>query len=142
MIDLIRSGVSIESFGTWVLIFVLIGYFLYKEWPEFRRRVSSRAVKEQKDEIDGETVEKRLDNIEKETKQVNEKLNRDYARLNLIEAQLEKAKASQTDEMEELEIIMQALLGILKGMQEHGMNGPTKDAEARITEYLTKKAHT
>ena len=43
--------------------------------------------------------------------------------------------------MEELGIIMRALLGVLKGLQEQGSNGPTVEAEKEINDYLNKKAH-
>ena len=46
------------------------------------------------------------------------------------------------DSLEERSIIMQALLGVLGGLQEIGANGHTKEAEKTIRNYLNKKAHT
>ena len=62
-------------------------------------------------------------------------------RLNNIERQIDKTKSAQADVMEELGIIMSALLGVLRGLQEQGVDGPTKEAEEVIQEYLNKKAH-
>lgn len=141
MIEVLKNGVTPEQVGIWLLIAFLVGFFIYKEWPDFRKRVSSKAVKQQKDEIQDMTIEKRLADIETEVKQVNEKLNRDYGRLNRIEVQLDKHRTQQASVREELEIIMRALIGVLQGLQEQGANGPTKTAENEIQDYLNKKAH-
>ena len=74
-------------------------------------------------------------------KEIKGKLQTDYLRLNQIESRLDKTKETQGGLVEELEIIMRALLGVLRGLQEQGANGPTKEAEQEIQEYLTRKAH-
>lgn len=130
-----------ESLVAWLLIAILVVYFVYKEWPEFRNRVSHGAVKAKVEEQSEKTLEKRLGGIENDVKEIKEKLDRDYKRINLLEAKIEKTKTAQANTSEELEIIMRALLGVLRGLQEKGTNGPTKDAEAEIQEYLNKKAH-
>ena len=141
MINKLSEMVSGGAVINYLILTILLVYFVYKEWPEFRKRVSRGAVKEQKDALNDKTVEQRLGNIENEIRQVNEKLERDYKRLNRMETQFDKYKAAQTSTSEELEIIMRALLGVLKGMQEKGYNGPTQDAEKEIQEYLNKKVH-
>ena len=45
------------------------------------------------------------------------------------------------DSLEDRQIIMEALLGALGGLQELGANGPTKEAENKIRTYLNKQAH-
>lgn len=130
-----------ESLVAWLLIAILVVYFVYKEWPEFRNRVSNGAVKAKVEEQSEKTLEKRLGGIENDVKEIKEKLDRDYKRINLLEAKIEKTKTAQANTSEELEIIMRALLGVLRGLQEQGTNGPTKDAEAEIQAYLNKKAH-
>ena len=141
MLNKLGELVTGESIAAWLLIAVLVAYFIYKEWPDFRKRVSSGAVKEQKEEDTERTVGLRLETIETDVKEIKEKLGRDYLRINKIEMQLDKTKNVQSSLMEELEIIMRALLGVLRGLQEQGANGPTKEAEAEIQDYLTKKAH-
>jgi len=141
MMSKLSDLVTAQSLANWLVLAIIVAYFVYKEWPEFRRRVSHGAVKEKLDEQTDKTLEQRLSSIEKEVKEVNEKLDRDYKRINLMESQIEKTKTVQANTSEELEIIMRALLGVLKGMQERGANGPTKEAEAEIQEYLNKKAH-
>ena len=125
----------------WCVIAFLVGYFAYKEWPDFKKRISSRAVKDHEDEEQDKSVDARLDRVEIEVRNVNEKLGRDYDRLNRLELQIEKTRTVQISMSEELEIIMEALLGALGGLQELGANGPTKEAKAKIQDYLNRKAH-
>ena len=141
MVNKLADFVTANQIGVWLLIAFLVCYFVYKEWPEFKKRVSHGAVKEQRDEQTDRTVDQRLNAIESDVKEIKDKLNRDYYRINRVEQQIDKTKSTQADEMEELEIIMRALLGVLRGLQEQGTNVPTKEAEAEIQAYLNKKAH-
>ena len=43
--------------------------------------------------------------------------------------------------MEERELIIRSLLGVVQGLQEVGANGPTKKTEKEIQDYLVRKAH-
>ena len=45
LLEFVTSGQVV----VWLVIAFFVGYFIYKEWPEFRKRVSSGAVKQQKD---------------------------------------------------------------------------------------------
>lgn len=141
MANKLSELVTGQSVATWILIAFLVFYFIYKEWPDFRKRVSSGAVKETKDAETDRSVGERLDTIEADVKEIKGKLQTDYLRLNQIESRLDRTKDVQGGLMEELEIIMRALLGVLQGLQEQGANGPTKAAEKEIQDYLTRKAH-
>jgi len=125
----------------WAVFAILILYFVYKEWPDFKARVSKGPLKDQRDSADARTVEERLGSIESEIKQVNQKLDRDYYRINDLEVKLRKTRESQANVNQELEIIMRALVGVLKGLQEQGANGPTRKAQEEIENYLNQKAH-
>ena len=135
--DKVFSLITPEDALHWLIIALLFGYFIYKEWPEFRKRVSGKALEEAADK----SVEKRLETIESDVKEIKEKLERDYIRLNDMERWKQSMQKIAADSLEERGIIMQALLGVLGGLQEIGANGHTKDAEAKIREYLNKKAH-
>jgi hypothetical protein len=141
MVTKLSELVTAEAVMNWLIIALLLGYFVYKEWPEFRKRVSRGAVKEKAEEIGEISLNERLSNIETEVRQMDEKLDRDYKRINKMEAQIERMKTAQANTSEELTIIMEALLGALGGLQELGAKGPTKSAESNIQEYLNKKAH-
>ena len=137
----IMELVTGEQIVTWLVIAFLVGYFIYKEWPEFKRRITSGAVKEQKDEQTDRTVESRLDCIEKDIREIKEKLNRDYDRINDITSKQRRYSAMLEDSLEERGIIMEALMGALGGLQELGANGPTQEAKDKIQNYLNRKAH-
>jgi hypothetical protein len=141
MINKLADLVTGKQIAVWLLLFFLVGYFIYKEWPEFRSRISRGAVKEHTDEVNEKTINGRLGTIESEVKQINEKLDRDYKRLNKMEAQIGNTINVQANTSDELTIIIEALLGALGGLQELGANGPTKEAESKIQDYLNKKAH-
>jgi hypothetical protein len=141
MVDQLAKTVTGAQILNWCVIAFLVGYFAYKEWPDFKKRISSRAVKDHEDEEQDKSVDARLDRVEIEVRNVNEKLGRDYDRLNRLELQIEKTRTVQISMSEELEIIMEALLGALGGLQELGANGPTKEGKAKIQDYLNRKAH-
>ena len=134
--------VTADQVLTWILIAILVGYFIYKEWPEFKRRISGGAVAAEKEAAEDKSVNDRLSAIEADVKQIKEKLERDYSRLNDMERWKGGVQRVVADSLEEREILMQAMLGVLGGLQEIGANGPTKKAEEQIRNYLNKKAHT
>lgn len=137
LLEFVTSGQLIA----WLVIAFLVGYFIYKEWPEFKKRVSSGAVKEQKNSEMDKTIEKRLGNMEERLTAIENKLNNDYSRINEIERQSRRNQRMAEESLEEREIIMRALLGALGGLQELGANGVTHAAEAEIRDYLNRKAH-
>ena len=130
-----------DQVAAWILVAFLVGYFIYKEWPEFQRRVSGGAVKEEKEAAADKSVCDRLTAIEEEVRQIKAKLDRDYDRLNDMERWRKSIQRIAEDSLEERQILMQALLGVLGGLQEIGANGPTKEAEKTIRQYLNRKAH-
>lgn len=137
LLDWVTSG----QVAVWLVIAFFVAYFVYKEWPSFRDRVSSKSIREQKDSETNKTVEQRLGSIEERLTTIEEKLGRDYTRLGDIEREHGKTRKMAQDSLEEREIIMRTLLGVLGGLQELGANGPTKDAEQEIRTYLNRKAH-
>ena len=130
-----------DTFVLVLICIILIAYFVYKEWPEFKKRVSSDAVKDQAEENKDKTIEERLASIEKAITEINARLSRDYDRLNGVEEQQKTAREFIDESLEEREIIMEALLGALGGLQELGANGPTREAVKKINGYLNRKAH-
>lgn len=145
---LLRGLVSGEALASWLVLAFFVGYFAYKEWPDFRRRISSDAVKDEKEKSAESALETRLAGIETHLTgidasiaEVSDKLARDYQRINEIERMQKKHERIQDNSQEELEIIMRALLGVLRGLQEQGADGPTRAAEAELQDYLNRKAH-
>ena len=137
----IMELVTGDQVAAWILIAFLVGYFIYKEWPEFSRRVSGEAVEKEKEAAADKSLADRLTAIEEDVRQITSKLDRDYARLNDMERWRKSIQRIAEDSLEERQILMQALLGVLGGLQEIGANGPTKEAEKTIRQYLNRKAH-
>lgn len=139
--DKIADLVTAESVLQWLIILCIVGYFVYKEFPELKRRVTTGAKKEQLEETRSEDVSRRLDNIEKRLDAIDSKLKNDYSSLQELEQEEARDRRMFKDSLEEREIIMRALLGVIGGLQELGANGPTKDAQTEITKYLARQAH-
>lgn len=133
--------ITADQILTWIVIAFLVGYFIYKEWPEFKRRVSGTAVNAAKEAAEDKSVLARLSAIETDVKDIKAKLERDYTRINDMERWRGSMERMIADSLEEREILMQAMLGVLGGLQEIGANGPTKKAEEQIRLYLNRKAH-
>ncbi len=137
----ITEIISAQSLLEWIIIACLIGYFIYREYPEFKRRISSGAEKEEKAKTTGKSINERLDKIEGRLDSIDEKLKNDYASLTILENEEKKDRRLFKDSLEEREIIMRALLGVINGLQEIGANGGTKAAQQEIMDYLAKQAH-
>jgi hypothetical protein len=140
-LDVIKKLVSPDQVITWLVIAALFIYFVYKEWPEFKRRISGGAVAAEKEAAEDKSVSDRLSAIETDIKQIKENLDRDYHRLNEMERWRGGIQKMGEESLEEREILMQAMIGVLGGLQELGANGPTKSAKAGIQDYINRQAH-
>lgn len=130
-----------EQLLTWLILAFLVGYFVYKEWPEFKKRVSGAAVKEAADTANDKSITDRLTAIEEDVRQIKDKLDRDYGRLNEMEKWKKTIEQVVAESLEEREILMQAMLGVLGGLRQLGANGPTEEATDTINRYINKQAH-
>lgn len=88
-----------------------------------------------------EQLNKNVKESSDEIKLINQKIGRDYSRLNQIQEITEKQQVYIEESLEERELILKSLLGVIKGLQEIGANGPTKKAESEIQAYLLRKSH-
>jgi hypothetical protein len=140
-LDILKKLVSPDQVIVWLVIAFLVLYFVYKEWPEFKRRISGGAVAAEKEAAEDKSVSDRLSAIETDIKQIKENLDRDYHRLNEMERWRGGIQKMGEESLEEREILMQAMIGVLGGLQELGANGPTKSAKAGIQDYINRQAH-
>jgi hypothetical protein len=140
-LDILKKLVTPDQVVTWLVIAALFIYFIYKEWPEFKRRISGGAVAAEKEAAEDKSVSDRLSAIETDIKQIKENLDRDYHRLNEMERGRGGIQKMGEESLEEREILMQAMIGVLGGLQELGANGPTKSAKAGIQDYINRQAH-
>lgn len=129
LMDLVSRDVWIE----WLVIGAAVFWFLWKNWPEFSKRVKQIG----KTEI----LENRMNVLEKELKDIHMEIGTNYEDFVRFMDEVKYHKEVLDSSMEEREIIMRSLLGVLKGLQEIGANGPSKDAQREIEMYLNRQAH-
>lgn len=137
MEKILQGMVSGDALVSWLIIAFLVGYFAYKEWPEFQRRIGAKSVQEE----NGKTILDRMASMESDVKDIKEKLDRDYRRINDVEKELARHRKDQARDREEMEIIMRGVLAALQGLQQQGCNGTVSDTVDEINTYLNKKAH-
>lgn len=129
----------------WTII-VIISLFLLaikvfptiRDWFEvFRCRLNKQeeimnALNQHKEDIS---------TIREELSKVNSKIDTDYIRINELQEMIKKQQSNIEDSLEERELIVRSLLGVVQGLQELGANGPTKKTEEDIRDYLVRKSH-
>lgn len=135
--DKIFETVSTDQILVWVLCLILFFIALDKYYPRIKAYFSDGFKKEQ----DADEISKRVTVIEKDLADVKQKQNRDYYRLNDLSEKLQTTDQDIQDSKEERQLILSGLLAALKGLQELGTNGPTREAQGDIEKYLNKKAH-
>lgn len=137
----LAETISGEVLVQWIICLIIVGYILYKEWPELRKRVTYGVLKaHQMDETDA-TLAGRLDKIELDLGEVNQKLDRDYRRLNEFERWQRQAKAIHEESAEERALIMKGILACINGLRECGANGDTTEIQKEINEFLIRSSH-
>lgn len=90
---------------------------------------------------DSEKLESQIMENTKDICVIKEQIGRDYKRLNELEKLIESQQDSINDSLQERELILKSLMRISQGLQELGANGPTKQAENEIQEFLIQRAH-
>lgn len=138
MVNKLADLVTGEQVAVWLIIAFLVVYFIYKEWPEFHKRITKSAIKEKEEEYSEKTVSERLDAIERKLEEMNDKLTRDYDRINVMEKQQKKIDKMQKNSLEERGIIMRALLALMEGSTE---NEKIRESENEIQNYLVRQSH-
>lgn len=145
MLNKISELVTGEQVVAWLIIAFLVAYFLWKEYPEFKRRITKGALKEKESEQAEKSIserldaiEKRFDGMERKFDEMNDKLSRDYDRINIMEKQQKKIEKMQRNSLEEREIIMRALLALMDGSSG---NEKIDESAKEINAYLIKQAH-
>ena len=126
-----------EQFMYTIIVLAVITVGICKYLPMFYKWFNIARIKAN----DFENVSKTINQNATDIDIINQKIGRDYARLNQIFQIVERQQKYIEDSLEERELILRSLLGIIQGLQEVGANGPTKRAEAEIQAFLLKKSH-
>lgn len=149
MVGKLAETINGEQVAMWLIIAFLVAYFLYKEFPEFKKRISKSAIKETVEEMSEKTLSERLKAIEdklaeldekteKRFSEMNEKLTSDYNRINSMEKEQQEFKRMQRGSLKERGIIMRALLALMDGSPDNEL---IRKSEQEINEYLITQAH-
>lgn len=141
MEKVLQQAISADQLLAWLICAFLFGYFVYKEWPDFKKRITEGTKQKAEAEATDKSLDARLTAIEADVKQIKDKLDRDYGRLNDMEKWKKSMEQIVTESLEEREILMQAMLGVLGGLRQLGANGPTEEATDTINRYINKQAH-
>ena len=141
MEKVLQQAISADQLLAWLICAFLFGYFIYKEWPDFKKRITEGTKQKAEAEATDKSLDARLTAIEADVKQIKDKLDRDYGRLNDMEKWKKSMEQIVTESLEEREILMQAMLGVLGGLRQLGANGPTEEATDTINRYINKQAH-
>ena len=139
--DKIAELVTGEAVLQWVIICILVLYFVYREYPEFKRRITGGTKKDMEEEHREKGMADRLTKVEERLADVEGKLRRDYRSLEELLKDEQEDKRILQASLEEREITMRALLAIIDGLHQIGANGPTTAAHDELTAYLSKQAH-
>lgn len=135
--DKITDLVSAEAILQWIIIFLLLAYLIYKEYPELKRRIVGGTKKE----LESENTAERITKAEEKINDIEGKLRRDFKCLEELLRDEQEDKRIMQASLEEREITMRALLAIIDGLHQIGANGPTTAAHEELTAYLSKQAH-
>ena len=141
MIHKLAELVTAQQLLSGLIILLMVGYFVYKEWPDFHTRMTSSALKAHRVKETAETLAHRISGVERELQQVNEKLDNDYRRLDELEMWQKRTQSIVEESAEERELMIRGILGCIDGLQQLDANGDTSQAKKALHDYLYKKAH-
>ena len=131
------SHIPIEYLVYTILSLVVIGVILFRIIPKIYKFIEAyRKYVNQYDDIKSQIV-KNTDDIQT----IKQKIDRDYIRLNQLQNLTIQQQKYINESLEESEIILKSLLGIVRGLQEVGANGTTKKVEKELHDFLVKKSH-
>ena len=139
------SGYVPVQYIIWaIVVLIALAVVIYKCYPTVKKWFEAARKAENKREDIDELLDKHnkeLEELKQEIQKINKKLSNDQSEISKIEDITVKQQQYIEDSMEERELIIRSLLGVVQGLQEVGANGPTKKAEKEIQDYLVKKAH-
>lgn len=121
----------------WILMLIIVIGVIIKFGPKVVKFFDS--LRKQVNHIESiiEATAKNAEQIER----IEKMLNKQQAHLDELDRIQKLQNAQLADSLDERELILKSLLGVIQGLQEIGANGPTKQAEKDIQDYLLQKSH-
>lgn len=133
----VEYGVPLQYVIYTLIVVVVLVLAIIKVFPVISKWFNILKDKSNKYEELQKQVKKNSEDIQS----INQKINKDYARLNELHKLTIKQQKYINESLEERELILRSILCVVQGLQEIGANGPTKQAEVEIQAYLLKKSH-
>ena len=141
MVNKLADFVTANQIGVWLLIAFLVCYFVYKEWPGFKQRVRDIDSPEEKvDQLEACVEEMRKEFRDYRTLS-DQKFQRDFDQIHMLTNEVKRHKEQQFGMRNELRLLVDTQLSVLQALQQLGANGPTKEAEKKIQNYINEQAH-
>lgn len=135
------EAVTPDQVIAWVIIAFLVVYFIYKEWPGFKQRVRDIDSPEEKvDQLEACVEEMRKEFRDYRTLS-DQKFQRDFDQIHMLTIDVKRHKEQQFGMRNELRLLVDTQLSVLQALQQLGANGPTKEAEKKIQNYINEQAH-
>lgn len=148
MMKILEGLADPHKFANVLLYVFLIAYFLYKEWPEFKKRVTKSTVDQKDAEAKDLSVSQRLDALQKamvvaqaDIASIKERQARDYQRLNDIEKDNCKQNEAIQDSLKERKLLMKGIMACLDGLEQLNCNHTVPETRNEIYTYLYDTSH-
>ena len=137
-----------DTFVLVLICIIMIAYFVYKEWPEFKKRVTKSTVDQKDAEAKDLSVSQRLDALQKavivaqaDIASIKERQARDYQRLNDIEKDNCKQNEAIQDSLKERKLLMKGIMACLDGLEQLNCNHTVPETRNEIYTYLYDTSH-
>lgn len=137
MNNVLQNAVTPEQVGIWILIAFLVCFFVYKEWPEFKKRVSGC----DREKVDTAMMDK-INKIAETVEKVKEGQDDSARRIEALEQEIARQKNEISCSLEERRLMMMGLMACLDGLEQQGCNHTVPSTKQTLSEYLNNKAHT
>lgn len=144
MLKFIESQVTSDSFVTVFFVLLIIGYFIYKEYPGFKQRMLEKHMQDNAEAVTNKELKIRLDIMEKKVNDHQEMLSRDYTRLASLEDSTELNRRTTRQALEEMELMIEGMAVLLGAIEEVGIESASagiKTMQKKLNDYLNRRAH-
>lgn len=136
-VEFLMNTVPLEYLFYTLLVIAVVAVVLSKLIPWLR----AEFVKESLDKKRLDDLERIVESNTMSIKEINRRLDSDSNSIHEISSALHKYHDYMNDSLDERELIIKSLLGIVKGLQELGADGPTVEVENELNQYLLDKTH-
>ncbi|MDO4650194.1 MAG: hypothetical protein Q4B26_16265 [Eubacteriales bacterium] len=148
MTSILQGAIDGDSFIKALIILFLVGYFLYKEWPELKKRVSKGSVDEVRQENEESKliediagIKKDIADLKSDIQLIKDRQTRDYNRMNELESETKRQRKAISESLSERKLLMRGIMACLDGLEQQGCNHTVPSTKNEINQYLNDLAH-